>query len=116
MAISEITEDTLIEVRNSETGEDILPNALEHYFNEKYNSSVFSSSICPSCGKKMYRKKECSNCNDNDIMVGGHVESTVIPPFKFLVPMCKECNDKKLNLPPFKVKLGYLLSLLFIKE
>ena len=42
-------------------------------------------------------------------MVGGHVESTIIPAFKYILPICKECNDKKANLAPFKVKLDLLL-------
>ena len=109
MPISKIIKDTLIEVRNSETGNNALPNALEYYYKEKYNIPVPSSSICPSCGKKMYRKKEYSNCEDGDIMVGGHVESIIIPVLKYILPICKECNDKKDNLDSFKVKLGYLL-------
>jgi len=113
MAISEITSDSLIEVKNSETGDNALPNALEIYYKKKYNTLIPSSATCHSCKKKMYRKKTSPNCNDNDIMVGGHVESTTIPIFKYILPICKECNDKKLNLPPFKVKLGYLL---LIKE
>ena len=55
----------------------------------------------------MFRKK--NSCNDKDVMVGGHVESTIIPAFKYILPICKECNDKKANLAPFKVKLDLLL-------
>lgn len=37
--------DIKIEVRNSETGDNALPNVLEYYFKNKYGTSVFSSSI-----------------------------------------------------------------------
>ncbi len=98
-----------VKVRNSETGDNALPNALEYYFKNKYGTSVFSSSICPSCGKKMYRKKSFPYYLDKDIMVGGHVEFVAAPALKYIVPMCKECNDKKSNLPPFEVNLDCLL-------
>ena len=100
-------DDFEMELKNSETGDDSIPNALEYYYKEKYKIPVPSSSICPSCKKKMFRKK--NSCNDKDVMVGGHVESTIIPAFKYILPICKECNDKKANLAPFKVKLDLLL-------
>ena len=103
--------DIKIEVRNSETGANALPNVLEYYFKNKYGTSVFSSSICPSCGKKMYRKKSFPYYLDKDIMVGGHVEFVAAPALKYIVPMCKECNDKKSNLPPFEVEFDYLLPI-----
>jgi hypothetical protein len=102
-------DDFEMELKNSETGDDSIPNAIEYYYKEKYKIPVPSSSICPSCKKKMFRKKGLHN--DKDVMVGGHVESTIVPALKYLLPICKECNDKKTNLAPFKAKRGHLLSL-----
>ena len=41
-------------------------------------------------------------------MVGGHVELVAATALKYIVPICKECNDKKSNLPPYEVEFDYL--------
>ena len=50
---------------------------------------------CPSCGNKMYHKKENHNIDDNSIMVGGHVTWMKV---LYFLPICKVCNDRKGNL------------------
>lgn len=101
-----------ITVKNAETKGDEISSetCIDYYFATK-NLLPKVSDICPSCGKTMYRKKFYSNIPDGDIMVGGHIVSCPLPTFKWILPICKECNDKKLNLPPFKVKLGKLCPL-----
>jgi len=56
----------------------------------------------------MYRKKDISqnpSFDDKDVMVGGHVTSFW---GEAILPMCKECNDKKENLESFWARLGDL--------
>ena len=97
-----------IEVRNFEGDHDNSVNWLDYYFHKKFNSLPFTSMNCPSCGNKMYHKKENHNIDDNSIMVGGHV--TWMKEL-YILPICKECNDRKGNLPPFKVEFGRLCKL-----
>lgn len=99
---------TLITVRNAITGNSTVPDdtCLDYYFKIKnYHLSVM---FCPSCHKLMFRKRVFPNTRDNNIMVGGHVELVFFPQFKYIIPICKECNDKKQNLRPFKVELDRL--------
>ena len=92
-------------VKNASGQEDNPENAIEWYF----NGYTWSSANCPCCGKKMYRQKMYGE--KHPIMVGAHVEILNIELFKdnkFIIPLCEECNNKKNNLQPFKVKFGWL--------
>ncbi len=105
MELLEFISKELVEVKNV-SGEYYDPgNAIEWYFNKH----TWSSAKCPSCGKRMYRKKHYGQ--KHPIMVGGHVEILNIDFFKgkkYIIPICEECNNKKNNLKPFKVPFGWL--------
>lgn len=96
-------------VKNAKTEDSEIPSevCIDYYYKTK-KMPPKSHDECPSCGKTMYRKKFYPNTPDKGIMVGGHVEFYT---FKWILPMCKECNDKKQALQPFKVKLGKLCPL-----
>lgn len=97
-----------IEVKNFEGDHDNSVNWLDYYFRKKFNSLPFTSMNCPSCGNKMYHKKENLTIDDNSIMVGAHVVGLTSV---YILPICKECNDRKGNLPPFKVEFDRLCPL-----
>lgn len=101
----------MFNVKNAETKDSEIPDetCIDYYYSAK-RISPKPTDTCPSCGKTMYRRKLYPNVPDNDIMVGGHVEH-LNGLFKWILPICKECNDKKQNLPPFKVKLSKLCPL-----
>lgn len=92
-------------VKNA-VGEESAPdNAIEWYF----QGYPWSSMHCPCCGKIMYRKKYYNQ--KHPIMVGAHVEVLNIDLLKgnkYIIPLCEECNNKKEELQPFKIKLGFL--------
>lgn len=98
-----------VNVKNATNTTDNSKNWLEYYFKTKYKSEPFTSMKCPSCNKTMYYKKKSSNIDDNSVMVGGHV--TWITGTEYILPICKECNDKKENLNSFKVEYGKLCQL-----
>lgn len=105
MDILEQLSQSFVKVRNVEGHFDNPENAIEWYF----QGDLWSSAKCPCCGKTMYRKKDFGQ--KHPIMVGGHVEILDIDLFKghkYIVPLCEECNNKKTNLSPFKVQLGWL--------
>ena len=82
-----------VTVKNKNGAEDDPENAIEWYFKD---SSIYR--------KKYYNQK-------HPIMVGAHVEILDIELFKgysYIIPLCEECNNKKENLQPFKIQLGYL--------
>lgn len=112
MILSKNPSEWEFKVKNAETKGNEMPSeaCIDYYFNTK-KILPKTKDICPSCKKTMYRKKFYPNISDEDIMVGGHVASYVLPVLKWILPICKECNDRKLNLPPFKVKLGKLCPL-----
>lgn len=96
-----------ITVRNATT-EDYSPvdNALELYY-KKFPTHNWPSYKCPSCGNMMYRKRD--NVDKHPIIVGGHLKNSLNN--IFILPICEECNDKKENLEPFKVRRRDLLVL-----
>lgn len=97
-----------VNVKNFVGDHDDSCNWLDYYFRIKYKSKPFSSMNCPSCGNKMYHKKENLSIDDNSIMVGAHVTWLTSV---YILPICKECNDQKGNLPPFKVEFDRLCPL-----
>jgi len=97
-----------VNVKNFVGDHDNSYNWLDYYFRKKYNSEPFPSMNCPSCGNKMYHKKENLTIDDNSIMVGAHVVGLTSV---YILPICKECNDRKGNLPPFKVEFDRLCPL-----
>jgi len=108
--IDPILPNTEIQVVNAKT-EDKPVVTVEDY--QRYFRRMDSHLTCPSCGKKMYRAKDRPSIKavGGNIMVCAHVQT--LPPIilNYVTLICKECNDKKTNLPPFKVKLGNLISL-----
>ena len=98
--------DSLVTVKNAtNTTENDSLDLIEWYF----NNHPWSSMPCPCCGKMMYRKKY--HDQKHPIMVGAHVEILNIDLFKgykYIIPLCEECNNKKGNLSPFKVRIGDL--------
>lgn len=97
---------SLVTVKNVvDTTNNDSQNLIEWYF----DNHPWSSMECPCCGKIMYRKKFFNQ--KHPIMVGAHVEILDIDLFKgqkYIIPLCEECNNKKDNLQPFKIKAGYL--------
>lgn len=94
----------IAKVKNAVNTTDNSKNWLEDYFQQKYKTPPFSSMSCPSCGKMMYHKQTLK-CDDKSIMVGAHVEWKGI---LYILPICKECNDKKENLLGFTVEADKL--------
>lgn len=98
-----------VRVKNYVGHHDDTINWIDYYFNRMYHCPPFTSMKCPSCNKTMYLKRETEDVDNKDIMVGGHV--TWMKGSKYILPICKECNDKKSNLPSFKVEFGRLCKL-----
>lgn len=98
-----------VRVKNASNTTDEDQNWLEYYFSEKYHLKPFTSMKCPSCNKTMYLKRVQEDVDNKDIMVGGHV--TWLKESTYILPICKECNDKKENLSPFEVEYDKLCPL-----
>ena len=98
-----------VKVKNYEGDHDSSVNWLNYYFNRVYKCPPFTSMKCPSCNKTMYLKRNMEDVNNSDIMVGAHV--TWMENSKYILPICKECNDQKGNLPPFEIEFGRLCAL-----
>ena len=103
----------IVEVRNSKTDKRTISSdaCINYYFKTKYHTPPFTSWTCPSCGKKMFLKRNNQDIEDDRTMVGGHVELVKYPFLKYILPMCKSCNSKKLTLRPFWIKNGSLCPL-----
>ena len=103
----------IVEVRNSKTDKDTIPSdaCIDYYFKRVWHTPPFTSMDCPSCGKKMFLKRNNQDIEDDRTMVGGHVELVKYPFLKYILPMCKSCNSKKLTLRPFWIKNGSLCPL-----
>lgn len=89
------------------------PKGYNSWLQWYFNGNIPSSMKCPSCGCLMIRPNKFTNhkrlnSKSLPLMVGGHVEFSILPHFHFITPICNECNDKKENLKPFYVKLGDL--------
>jgi len=105
MNIIEQLSESFVLVKNATGVEDNPENVIEWYF----NGYPWSSMNCPCCGKTMFRKRIFGQ--KHPIMVGAHVEVLGIDLFKgykYIIPLCEECNNKKEKLKPFKVKCGFL--------
>lgn len=99
-----------VSVKNAVNSLDNTTNWIEYYFREKYKIAPPTSWKCLSCGKQIFLKKTSEDIKDNDVMVGGHVVF-IATGSEFILPICKECNDRKENLPPFKVEFCKLCPL-----
>lgn len=93
----------IVEVRNSKTYKEATPSdtCINYYFKTVWHTTPFTSWTCPSCGKMMFLKRSNQDIEDDRTMVGAHVELTNIPHYKYILPLCKSCNSKKLSLRPF---------------
>lgn len=71
----------IVEVRNSKTDKRTIPSdaCINYYFKTKYHTPPFTSWTCPSCGKKMFLKRNNQDIEDDRTMVGGHVELVKYP-------------------------------------
>ncbi len=101
-----------IKVKNAVGTTENGVNQLEKYFKEKYNIDIPTNWECSLCEKNIVRKLSGNHpfFSKNDIMVGGHLKD-VNTGILYLAPICKECNDKKENLPEFTVEANKLLLL-----
>lgn len=102
--------ETLIRVKNSPNSESNPPKGYDSWLEWFFNRNIPSSMICPSCKRLMVRPNSRQNWRNHSYMVGGHVESIIIPIVRYITPICNECNSQKEELPPFDVKLGSLKS------
>ena len=103
----------IVEVRNSKTDKDTIPSdtCIDYYFKRVWHTPPFTSMDCPSCGKKMFLKRNNQDIEDDRTMVVGHVELVTHPFMKYILPLCKSCNSEKLTLRPFWINNKLLCPL-----
>ncbi|WP_259464145.1 hypothetical protein [Bacteroides acidifaciens] len=103
----------IVEVRNSKTDKSTIPSdtCIDYYFKRVWHTPPFTSMNCPSCGEKMFLKRNNQDIEDDRTMVGAHVELVMYPFMKYILPLCKSCNDKKLALRPFWISKSSLYPL-----
>lgn len=103
----------IVEVRNSKTDKSTIPSdtCIDYYFKRVWHTPPFTSMDCPSCGEKMFLKRDNQDIEDDRTMVGAHVELVLCPSIKYILPLCKSCNSKKSALHPFWVNNDLLCPL-----
>lgn len=92
---------TKIKVKNSTNTTSNPPRGYKSWLDWYFKGDIPSSMKCPSCGRMMTQYT-------SPYMVGGHVESAYLPIFKYITPICNECNCGREYLLPFHVKIGDL--------
>lgn len=103
----------IVEVRNSKTDKSTIPSdtCIDYYFKRVWHTPPFTSMDCPSCGEKMFLKRDNQDIEDDRTIVGAHVELANIPHHRYILPLCKNCCSKKHALRSFEVYYDLLCPL-----